>query len=169
MEQYICVGRTGKTHGVEGELKFFIEEEFFDDFLDAPAIFISVAGKPAPFFIKSFRGENNLIVKLEDVDTREAAQQMAGAEVFLRETDIASGSGGSQPDFSYLEGFIITDREAGELGPIEEVAEFPQQLMAILTYQGKELLIPLNDAFILNINERTRRIEMDLPEGLLGL
>lgn len=169
MEQYIPVGKTGKTHGTEGELKFFIEENLLDDFLEAPAIFLSVGGKPAPFFIESARGENTLIVKLEEVDTREAAQPLAGVEVLLRKEDITADATGPMPDFSFLEGFTITDRKAGEIGRIEEVAEFPQQLMAILTYKGKEILIPLNDAFILHIDEEARRIAMDLPEGLLEL
>nr|HQU60245.1 hypothetical protein [Saprospiraceae bacterium] len=73
METYISVGKTGKTHGIDGELKFFIEDAFLDDFLDAPAVFLTVAGKQVPFFIESVRGESNLIIKLEEVDSREAA------------------------------------------------------------------------------------------------
>lgn len=169
METYISVGKTGKTHGIDGELKFFIEDEFLDDFLDAPAVFLTVAGKQVPFFIESVRGESNLIIKLEEVDSREVALPLAGAEVFLREQDVSQGVSAAMPDFAYLEGYTIKDVNAGVIGPIEEVVEFPQQLMAVLTYGGKEILIPLNDQFILKIDEAARRIDMELPEGLLGL
>jgi len=65
--------------------------------------------------------------------------------------------------------FEISDKTLGEIGVIEEIIEYPQQEMAAVTYKDKEVLIPLNDQLIVKIDLDGKRIEMDLPEGLLAL
>ena len=43
------------------------------------------------------------------------------------------------------------------------------QWLAKLTYEGKEVLVPLIEQMILDVNVRNKFIRMDLPEGLLEL
>jgi 16S rRNA processing protein RimM len=45
----------------------------------------------------------------------------------------------------------------------------PQQEIAVVVYQNKEVLIPLNEKLIVSIDEDKKVILMDLPEGLLTL
>jgi 16S rRNA processing protein RimM len=52
---------------------------------------------------------------------------------------------------------------------INEILKTPQQLLASLTYQGHEVLIPLAEALITGINVARKEIEMSLPEGLIDL
>ncbi len=169
MEEYLKIGRTGKAFGTEGALKFKVEEQFLDDFFDAAVIFIEQMGKPVPFFIEGLHNDAPLIIKLEEVDSRETALELAGKDVFLRREDVADESLEQPFDFTALEGFRIIDRTVGEIGLIEEVLELPQQMMAVVEYQGREVLIPLTDQLILSVEAENREIEMALPEGLLEL
>ena len=41
---YVQIGTLGKTHGLKGELKFKIEEEYIDDFNEVDVLFIQVKG-----------------------------------------------------------------------------------------------------------------------------
>ncbi|MCB0563073.1 MAG: 16S rRNA processing protein RimM [Phaeodactylibacter sp.] len=169
MEKYLKIGRTGKSFGTEGALKFKVEEPFLDDFFEAQVIFIELLGKPVPFFVDHIHNEAPLIVKLEEVDSRKTALELAGKALFLRAEDVSETSLEKPLDLSALEGYRIVDQTLGAIGPIEEVLEFPQQIMAVLQYEGREVLIPLNSQFILEVNAEDQRIEMDLPEGLLEL
>jgi len=169
MDGYVKAGRTGKAFGTEGALKFRVEEYLLDDFFEASVIFIELLGKPVPFFIESVHNEAPLIIKLEEVDSRDAALELAGKPILLRREDVAEESLEAPFGLTELDGFLIIDRALGEVGLIEEVIELPQQIMAALSYHGREVLIPLNDQFILEIDEKNRRIAMDLPEGLLEL
>ncbi len=74
-------------------------------------------------------------------------------------------------DFHYndLKGFIVSDETHGELGEILEVNEYPQQFVATVSYKGKEILFPLNDDMIIEIDEDARTLLVDLPDGLLDL
>ena len=65
--------------------------------------------------------------------------------------------------------YIIEDKTHGSLGKIEEIIEYPQQEMAAISIKEKEVLIPLNEQLIINIDDGTKTISMDLPDGLLNL
>ncbi|MCO6479444.1 MAG: 16S rRNA processing protein RimM [Phaeodactylibacter sp.] len=169
MEEYLKIGRTGKAFGTEGALKFKVEEQFLDDFFDAAVIFIEQMGKPVPFFIEGLHNDAPLIIKLEEVDSRETALGLAGKDVFLRREDIADESLEQPFGLTALEGFRVIDQTAGEVGLIEEVLELPQQMVAVVQYQGREVLIPLTGQLILSVDAENREIEMALPEGLLEL
>ncbi len=169
MEEYIQTGRTGKAFGAYGALKFKVEEQFLDDFFGLSVLFIELLGKPVPFFVEAIVSESPLIVKLEEVDNREAARELAGKPVLARREDLSEEALAEPFSLGALEGFVIFDRSLGEVGTIEEVVELPQQLMAVLYYQEREVLIPLSAQLILDIDEAGKRIDMELPEGLLDL
>ncbi|WP_448636141.1 ribosome maturation factor RimM [Pedobacter panaciterrae] len=77
----------------------------------------------------------------------------------------------SDEDFHYndLKGFVVFDETHGELGEIIEVNEYPQQFVATVAYQSKEILFPLNDDMIVEIDEDEGTMLVDLPEGLLDI
>ena len=172
-QTYVNIGYTRKAHGLAGEIKFSIEEQYLEDFLKNERIFIGVKNLKIPYFIANVRGKGELIVHLEDVNDRDAAQALQSKEIFLREQDILTDREREieVPDdsleYEHLSGFLITDKSLGEIGCIDEVLEMPQQEMAFLRYKNREVLIPLNDQFILEIDEKNQVVRMDLPEGML--
>lgn len=172
--QYITIGRTRKAHGLTGELKMSIEDRYLEDFMKNERIFLEVKGLKLPYFIDSVRGGGELIVKLEEVDDRDAATVLQAREIMLREQDILAEE---EREFEveeeqglvyeYLTGFLMIDNERGEIAPITEVLEMPQQEMAFLTYKGREILIPLNEQFVQRVDAEQQRVYVDLPDGLL--
>mgnify|MGYP003841375859 CR=1 FL=1 len=48
--------------------------------------------------------------------------------------------------------FTLVDAEIGELGKIEDVIEFPQQEMAVISHNEKEVFIPLHESLIEKLN-----------------
>lgn len=172
--QYINIGYTKKTHGIGGELKLVIEERFLEDFLKNERIFLDVKGAKVPYFVGNVRGKGEMILKLEEVDNREAAFSLQSREVFLREQDLIPEHQRELEieeeetlEYEHLTGFLLVDKTAGTIGPIEEVLDMPQQEMAFLKHKGREVLIPLNEQFITSIDEKGKKVFVDLPEGLL--
>lgn len=174
--QYINIGYTKKTHGIGGELKLVVEARFLEDFLKNERIFLDVKGVKVPYFVANVRGKGEMILKLEEVDSRESAYALQSREVFLREQDLIPDHAREfevEPEetleYEHLAGFLLIDKTAGEVGRIEEVLDMPQQEMAFLQYKGREVLIPLNGQFITSIDEKGKKILMDLPAGLLEM
>lgn len=166
----ISIGFCKKPHGVGGELKVQIDAEYVADFLESKVLFIGLQGKEVPYFIENIRAGHDIFVKLEDINTREAAAILAGKEIFLREEDLQFAP--ADPDEDDPEswiGYQLWDVEHGLIGAIEDVVEYPQQIMAVLTYQGREILIPLNEQLIESVDLDAQTLRMNLPIGLLEL
>jgi len=167
---YVEIGHTRKTRGVEGEVKVFVKKEYMEDFLAAKVVFLDVQGGYVPFFVERIRESNTLLLKLEDIDSPEEAVVVAGKPLFIRTEDLQPAKATTEAtDYAFLEGFRIVDREKGAVGPILEILEYPQQIIAIVEYAGREILIPLNDQLIVHVDPRQGILEMELPEGLLEL
>lgn len=171
-QNFVSIGFTRKTHGVRGELKCSIEEGFEEIVEKKRRVFLDMKGRKVPYFIESLRGKGEPIIKFEDVGNREDALLLQSRELFLSESDLPRGFEIEEEEdleYGFVEGFHLIDKVLGDLGIIEEVIEMPQQEMAMLRYLGKELMIPLNEHFIVSIDEEQKKVHADLPEGLLDM
>lgn len=174
MEEYQSIGYTKKTYGVKGELKLNIKDNYLEDFAQAEVLFLSINGRKIPYFIEYINFESPFTIKFEDFNSKEAVIELTGAEIFLRKSDLLAEEE-KVLEFEetlvyrkYIE-YTIQDKMIGVLGKIEDIVEYPQQEMAVLTIKEKEILIPLNEQLIESIDDQTKMIVMDLPEGLLNL
>ncbi|HMR44268.1 MAG TPA: ribosome maturation factor RimM [Saprospiraceae bacterium] len=171
---FVQIGFVGKAHGLDGELKVSLEDYYVEDFYKTKAVFIKMRGQLLPYFIENIRGELFPIVKFEDISDRNAAVLIANKELYLRESDIIPDDEREfeteeEPGYVYLRGYAIRDAELGQIGNISNVVEMPQQAMALVNYKNREVMIPLNPAFITEIRKKEKLVLMDLPAGLLDL
>ncbi|WP_317169609.1 ribosome maturation factor RimM [Mucilaginibacter humi] len=104
----------------------------------------------------------------EDVDTIEKAAAPVKKDIYLP-NKLKPVKG--EEDFTLydLEGFTVVDEDEGELGQITDIHEYPQQLVAAVTYKGCEVLFPLNEDIIVGIDVVKEILTVDLPEGLLDI
>lgn len=173
MDKYILVGKTRKTHGVKGGVKLAIEEKFIEDVLQVEVAFLKMQGKFLPYFIEKFEYTNNLIVRFEDINSPEEAHPVTSKEFYIRSSDIKQQETITYREgnlaFGKLIGYTIHDKVVGVVGKIVDIHEFPQQEMAEVDVQGKEVFIPLNEQLILSSDDHQQIVQMQLPEGLLDL
>lgn len=167
-QEYITIGKVGKSYGKDGALKLNVEERYEESALESTVLFIPVAGKPAPFFVETYLSEAPLIVKLEEVDSKEDAQPLCNQPLFLRPQDLQAEEE-EEEDYRAIIGYTIHDKEAGEIGEIRDVQELPEQILAVVAYEGRDILIPINEHFLRDFDPERKTILMDLPEGLLEL
>ena len=168
----IAIGIVRKAHGLHGEVKLQVKDAFIDDVLKAKVVFLQGKSGSLPYFLLSIREAHELIAKFEGVNTPEAAKDLYGMEIKLRRDELIHASEGqetAEAPFEALVGYALHDVSLGLIGPIEEILELPQQLMAFVRYEEKEVMVPLHPHFVKTIDHRNKRIKMDLPEGLLGL
>ena len=171
---FICIGKTGRPHGLGGELKFHVDERYLEDFLEAEVVFLETKGQKLPYFIEAIREGNDVLVKLEDTDSPEQARILAGLPVFLREADLLQEEereGSAEWQFERFVGYSVVDTFSGQRAKIVEIVAMPQQYLAYAEREeeGREVLIPMHPGLIKKVDEASREILMELPEGLFDL
>lgn len=169
MTEYFKIGKLVAAFGVNGQLVLQHELGKKTALKDLQAIFIEEKKTSfLPWFIASakIKSDNEIYLSLEGVNSREAALKLTQKEVWLAEADFKKFAAKSAP--ASLLGYTIIDNET-ILGPILEVIEQPHQLLCRLEMQSKEVLIPLNEAFLKKIDHRKKQVLVTLPEGLLDI
>jgi len=166
---YFKAGKLVAVHGLRGELILKHELGKKTSLKDLKAIFIEDRKDSfIPWFIETAkaRSENEILLKLETVNTREAAAKLSQKEVWLTEEDFKRLSAKSAP--ANLLGYtIINDKE--RLSEILEVIEQPHQLLCRIELNKKEVLIPINESFLKKVDHKKKEVIVELPEGLLDV
>ncbi|MFD1629963.1 ribosome maturation factor RimM [Pseudopedobacter beijingensis] len=166
-EEFVEIGFITKTHGLKGDIQIaFTYHE--PEKLKMNSVFLEINGKKVPYFVDSFKlsQQTTGYLKFEDIDHIDKAQILVKRKVFLP-LKMMPKKKKEEFTFKDLEGFSVLDKINGDLGKILSVREYPQQFLATVNYQEKEVLFPLSDAFIEDIDIENRKLSVNLPEGLL--
>ena len=169
MAEYFNIGKIVAVHGLTGELLLKHELGKKTSLKGLKAIFIEEKKEALlPWFIEStkIKNEEETYIKLEGINTREAAIKLTQKKVWLRETDFKKYAAKNVP--ANLLGYTIINNDES-LGKILELIEQPHQLLCRLEINGKEVLIPLHKETLQKIDHKKKEIIVELPEGLLDI
>lgn len=169
IEDCFYIGYITKTKGLKGEVQVFFEYDEPTD-LTLDSVFLEINGKLVPYFTSSYKLQNNQTGNFffDDIDSIEKAETLIRKKIYLPNS-LKPVRNDDEFLISDLKGFIVYDKTAGELGEIIEIHEYPQQFIAVVPYKFKEIMFPLNDDLILEIDEEEGILKVDLPEGLIDL
>ncbi len=168
-EQYFYLGLITKTHGYDGKVVAFLDVDDPSAYAELEMVFLNIHGQPVPFFIEERSLNNNkLIVRFQDVATADEADDLVKKEMYLPLSALPALSGNK---FYYHEvkGFAVEDATFGPVGTIEEILDYPAQAVMQVFREGKEILIPVSDAVIREVDRKRKVIRIQAPEGLLEL
>ncbi|HRO42160.1 MAG TPA: ribosome maturation factor RimM [Flavipsychrobacter sp.] len=163
------IGKIVATHGLKGAVVFTHVAGESNWLKENDVLFLEMnKGSFIPFFVSAAKAANDeeYIVNLEDVEQVEAARKLIGKQVYVKE-EILSKVTGNSP-LLWI-GFNVIDKQKGSLGNIEDVVQTGHQWLGKINYEGREVLIPLIEQMIVDVNVRNKFIRMDLPEGLLEI
>ena len=169
MSHYFKIGKLVASFGLKGELVLQHSLGKKSSFKGLQAVFLEeTRDNFIPYFIEktSIKNDAETFVKLEGIDSPEAARKLTPKEVWLQETDFQKYTHKAAP--IALLGFEIMDGET-PIGQVIEVIEQPHQILCTVIYNGKEALIPVHAENLINIDTKNKKIVVELPEGLLDV
>lgn len=156
------------TRGLRGELRVRPSSGSSTALLDVETVFLAVAkGEPAPFAVsKATLVKGQVMLQLATLDHINKVEGLSGTPVLVRYADLDE-----LPEDSYywheLQGLSVVDKQRGEIGSIEDLFSTPAHDIYVVRGRFGEVLIPAVDAFIVEIDEATRCMTVDLPDGLI--
>lgn len=167
-EECYRLGNITKPFGIKGQMVFYLDVDSPDDYADLDSAFVEVKGALVPYFFKvdNING-NKAVVTFEDLTPQEA-QALAGHDLYLP-LDLLPELTGNQFYFHEVTGFKVIDVEKGEIGIIQSIIEYPAQPLFSIMNGDKEILIPVIDPIIKNVDREQRTITIEAPNGLIDL
>ena len=169
MTEYFKIGKLVAAFGLKGEMILQHNLGKKTSLKGLTAIFIEERKSSfIPWFIETtkIKGDEDVYLKLQDVNTREAAIKLTQKEVWITEEDFKKHAARSSP--INLLGFDIVE-DGKVLGQILEVIEQPHQILCRVNINEKEALIPLHQDTLLKIDKKKKQVIVSLPEGLLEI
>jgi len=165
------VGYVHKPHGINGEVVIRFQEEYYETLEEYPTLLIEIDQLLVPFFIAEeglrFKSSESVITKLSWIDTDKKAKDLCGYSVYVDRDEVIEFEDEMSPHA--LVGYQLIGENMGIIGPIKEVHDYAGNLLLSVDYQGNEVLVPLNEDLIVNIDEDLHTIELRIAEGLLDL
>ncbi|MDI9319953.1 MAG: ribosome maturation factor RimM [Phycisphaerales bacterium] len=165
----IRIGKIVATHGLQGTLILTHLVGNSNWLKNEQVIFVAVQkDSRIPYYITKCKALNDeeYHIQLDDIDTVESAKKLMGKQVYVP-TEIL-GEAKSDSPLLWI-GFNVVDTEKGSLGALIDIAQTGHQWVGTIRYNAKEVLLPMVEPLLIEVNLRNKYIRMNLPEGLLDL
>jgi 16S rRNA processing protein RimM len=164
------LGKIAKKFSFKGEVLIYLDTDEPEMYEDLESVFVEFNKNLVPFFIENSQLHRNdfLKVRFEDVDSDEEADKLIGCEVYLPLTMLPKLEGNK---FYYHEviGFDVIDTRLGNIGKIVAINDSAAQPLFEIEKDGIEILIPMIDDFIVEVNRDNKTVTLQTPEGLVDL
>lgn len=163
------IGKLSKLHGFEGEAVLIADDIFPKKFEKTEWVFIMIDGLPVPFSVLNIhlRSDSSAIIRLDEIASRLEMEQYIGSDVLIefkgKKTDSTKQIEGS------IDGYTVVDLIHGTIGIAKTVINYQQNFL-LQVFSGKtEILIPVSDEIIVSIIDEEKKIEVNMPHGLMDL
>jgi 16S rRNA processing protein RimM len=168
-EKLVTVGRIVNSHGIRGELKVVPETDFPERFDKGNAlIIVDSQNKQMPVTVKTSRLHKNMfILQFDEFSNINEVEKFKGSLLKIEAKDQQPLEEG---EYYYHEiiGCKVVTEEGQELGLISEVlTPGANDVWVVALPKGKQLLLPVIDDVILEVDIANKTIRIHLMEGLM--
>ncbi len=164
------LGYVAKLHGFKGEVSLFLDVTNPEDYETLDAVFIEIIGQLSPFFVESFKLKNKgfAAVKFEGVNTENDARIILRKNLFLPAQILPKLTGTQFYDHEVV-GFTVVDVNYGVVGKLESIIDLQVNPLIQIMNGTKEVLIPLMDGVVTELDRKKKTMTIQAPAGLIEL
>jgi len=165
----IKIGEIVKAHGYKGELVIKLSTNF-DNLKETELIFIEIDGIFVPFFFsyapKTFK-KSSIIAKFNNLESDTEVKELIKCSVLLPQKNITDDAE-EENIFDNLVGYNVYDKETF-IGKAGKYLNIPSNPILTVLNNAHEILIPINDEFLEEIDDENKKIYFNLPDGLIDI
>lgn len=165
------VGKIVNTHGLRGEVKVVPWTDYPEQFEDIDTVYIKEKNDEyTSFTIKTVKYQkNNLILSLKEITDINEAEKYKNSVLYARRSSL-----GELPEGVYyiadLIGLTVITDDGREIGKISDVINNGASDIYVVGREGKkDLLLPVIDDVVLNVDLENKQVKVHLIEGLEDL
>ena len=162
--EYLVVGEIVAPFGTRGEVKVLLDTDFPELVLDAKTLQIGEPPTPREVeWVQLYRGVVRL--KLAGCDDRDAAEALRGQWVQVRASEAPVPGEGEYYYYQLLDLEVWTD-QGEHLGQVVEILPTGGNEVLVVRGLGGEVLLPLIEAVVQEVDLAAGRIRVHMLEGL---
>ncbi len=169
-EDCFYLGKIVKKYSFKGELLVKLDTDDPKIYTKMESVFVEKNKNLVPFFIErsSLHKSELLRVKFEDIDGDEDADPLLRCDLYLP-LEFLPKLTGNKFYFHEIIGYVVEDINFGKVGVITGVNDSTSQALFEIDRDGKEILIPLIDDFIKNVDKENKIMQLEVPKGLIEI
>lgn len=169
-EDCFYLGKIVRKHSYKGEVVIKLDTDEPELYKNMESVFVEHGKDLIPFFIEEclLQKGNQLRVRFESVDTEQDADAIMNSAIFLPLAFLPKLTG-TKFYFHEIIGFTAVDTNYGEFGIVEGINDSTAQALFEIKNNDVEVLIPMIDEFIKEIDREGKRIVLETPPGLINM
>lgn len=169
-ENCFQLGYVAKVHGLHGEVLLVLDVDYPEDYEDTAHVFVERNGRLVPFILEHLVPQPNkkFLAKFEEFDHVDQVKPFVGSGIYLPLKALPDLEE-DQYYFHELVGCTVIDENLGELGEVKVIYDLESQDLIGMAYKEREILIPIKDGIILNVDKAEKKVFCHLPEGLIDI
>jgi 16S rRNA processing protein RimM len=164
-KSFIAVGKILRAFGNSGWLKISIYSELSGRLHNIKVIYLNGIEGMEGRILKNVKEENDPLIKLKGIDSREEAKKLVGSEIFLPEEESIS-----LPEDTYfshdLIGLEVVDLKHGKIGFVKEILEMGGNDILVVRSKKREVLIPAVAEYVKSVDVEEGKIAVQLLDGM---
>ncbi|MGQ9921691.1 MAG: ribosome maturation factor RimM [Desulfobacca sp.] len=151
----VCLGRLTRPHGLRGEIRARLEVD--DPETLAAVDQVEIDG--VPYQLLAVRAQKNaFLLSLAGITTREAAQNLAGREIWIDSHQLPPLPAGEYYQFDIIGLPVYLAETAAAIGTVVGILTTPGHDVFVIQGQGVEYLVPAIAEVIVSIEPEHRRM-----------
>lgn len=170
-DQFLRVAIIAGAHGLDGRLKLTVITDIYERFAPNNTLYLKIGNKYKPFLCTGFiEGGKNSIIKLENINDRDAALSLKGIEIYIDKSNAESTRDLLDSDDFYFYDLLECKvfRDGKIFGSVADIMKIGESTILVLhDTEGKEVLIPFIDSMVDTKHVSDGRIDINPIDGLL--
>ena len=171
MTDTFVAARIGKPHGLRGEVTVQVHTDDPQGRFVVGETFTTEPAERGPLVLRSVRvHQGTYLLAFDGHPDRTAAEALRGTRLLVTDDGTAEADADEGWREEDLLDFAVVLPDGSPLGTVSALhVREVQDLLEVLTADGREVLVPFVDELVPEIDEEERRVVVDPPPGLLEL
>lgn len=163
----VLVGRVRRPHGLRGEVLVEVLSAARHRFDPGSSMWCPESGGGLEVeTARAGTGTGTLLVRFAGFASPEDAVRLRGGQLQIDSSEVEPAPDGSFYPHELL-GARCVDLERGDLGVIEDLVDAGGGPLLVVRRDGREVLVPFVERFVRGLDRGERRLDVELPAGLV--
>lgn len=170
LDECFYLGYVKKTNGVKGAVEVSLDVDDPVKYKKKGSLLLLIKNNLTPFSIQEFSiRPKTILIKLKEVNNMDDAQLLVGTSIYMPLTELPPLKGKNKFYYHDVIGFTAMDINLGRIGIIKDIVDLTSQPVIQIMAGEKEVLVPLIDEFLIEVNKENKELVLSTPEGLVAM